>query len=148
MKTERRKTIWFHALFFLVLAGALGLLIPSNSVGEARQGKPGNEPQSASKSEETKPSKKNLSNGIELRRGETLLSVVALRDDVVRVRLAINGVLPEDASWAVPHDIRSSKWDWVPKTPSNADGFHTKALRVRIDRATLRLTVSDLEGNV
>src|ERR1700750_3342625 len=58
----------------------------------------------------------NLSNGIEVKRGEMLLSVLALRDDVVRVRMAKNGALPEDASWAVAPEVRNSKVDVVPES--------------------------------
>ena len=89
-----------------------------------------------------------LLNGIEVRQNGSLLRVIALRDDVLRIRLAAKGVLPEDASWAVPADIRQQTVDVSPESFPDAYGFHTKLLRVRIDRATLRLTVSDLRGNV
>jgi len=91
---------------------------------------------------------KALRNGIELRRGKMVLQVVALRDDVLRVREALAGVLPEDASWAVPAQIRGQSVEVTPEGIADFFGFHTKALRVRIDRATLRLSITDLQGNV
>lgn len=88
-----------------------------------------------------------LPNGIEVRHAGMVLVVVALRDDVLRVRLA-KGELPEDASWAVPAEIRRGGVAVSPESTPDAAGFHTKALRVRIERATLRLSTSDLQGNV
>jgi alpha-glucosidase len=91
---------------------------------------------------------KTLPNGIEVRRGKMILRVVALRDDVLRVRQAFNGELPEDASWAVPLQIRHLTVEVIPENVRDAFGFHTKNLRVRVERATLRLSVTDLQGNV
>ena len=39
--------------------------------------------------------------GLEVRHGRALMQVTALTDQVVRIRIARAGVLPEDASWAV-----------------------------------------------
>ena len=89
-----------------------------------------------------------LANGIEVKRGEILLRVVALRDDVLRIRLADNGAIPEDASWAVASEIRNAKVDVISDSSTDSYGFHTRALRVRIERSSLRLSVSDLEGNI
>ena len=91
---------------------------------------------------------KALSNGIEVRLGKMILQVVALRDDVLRVRQAINGELPEDASWAVSPQVRHLTVEVIPENAPDAFGFHTKTLRVRVERATLRLTITDLQGNV
>jgi alpha-glucosidase len=77
-----------------------------------------------------------------------ILRVVALRDDVLRVRLASNGKLPEDASWTVPAEIRKLSVQVSPESNANALGFHTRCVRVQIDRSTLRLVVSDLRGNI
>jgi alpha-glucosidase (family GH31 glycosyl hydrolase) len=89
-----------------------------------------------------------LPNGIEVRRNGAILQVAALRDDVLRVRLAVKGELPEDASWAVPIEIRRQAVEVIPEIAPDAVGFRTKTLRVRIERATLRLSTTDLEGNV
>jgi alpha-glucosidase len=71
------------------------------------------------------------------------LQVNALRDDVLRVRMWRGDAVPEDASWAVLPDARTSS---VPVT-AEARGFATKALRVTVDHHLL-LTVTDLEGNI
>jgi alpha-glucosidase len=89
-----------------------------------------------------------LANGLELRRGAMVIRVVALRDDVVRVRVASQGDFPEDASWAVAGEIRQQVAEAFPDSTPEAVGFRTKTLRVRIERATLRLTITDLQGNV
>lgn len=82
-----------------------------------------------------------LTNGAEEHRGAALMRVTALTDDILRVRIARDGTLPEDASWAVPAAVRAQS---VPVTRT-ADGFATKALKVAI-APDLRLTVTDLGG--
>ncbi|MGA3202215.1 MAG: TIM-barrel domain-containing protein, partial [Bryobacteraceae bacterium] len=87
-------------------------------------------------------------NGIEIRSGSAILNVTALRDDVLRIRLGPEGSLPEDASWAVLPGARTAR---VPVTSLNdaaSVGFSTAKLRVSVDRATSRMTISDLEGRV
>ena len=74
---------------------------------------------------------------------EVTLQVNALRDDVLRVRMWRGDAVPEDASWAVLPQARTSS---VPVT-AEARGFSTKALRVSVDDHLL-LTVTDLQGNV
>lgn len=76
--------------------------------------------------------------GVDLRQGGTLLSVTALTDDILRVRIGRDGKLPEDASWAVLPAIRAGH---VSVTPT-ADGFRTAALTVHVDPQTLALTVT------
>jgi alpha-glucosidase len=93
-------------------------------------------------------STKVLPNGIELRRDQRILQVLALRDDVLRVREGMNGELPEDASWSVPAKIRQGMAEAIPEESPDAGGFRTKTLRVKIERATLRLLVEDLRGNI
>ncbi|HEU4959292.1 MAG TPA: TIM-barrel domain-containing protein [Sphingomonas sp.] len=82
-----------------------------------------------------------LTNGAEVHRGPVLMRVTALTDDILRVRIARDGTLPEDASWAVPAAVRAES---VPVTQT-ADGFATKALKVAIS-PDLKLTVTDLDG--
>jgi alpha-glucosidase len=64
------------------------------------------------------------------------------------VRAAAAGDLPEDASWAVPGEMRGRSAHVAVK--QNADGvdFKTATLAVRIERSPLRLIVSDLAGHV
>jgi alpha-glucosidase len=71
------------------------------------------------------------------------LQINALRDDVLRVRMWKGDAVPEDASWAVLPEARTSS---VPVT-AETRGFSTKALRVSVDDHLL-LTVTDLQGNV
>jgi alpha-glucosidase len=71
------------------------------------------------------------------------LQVNALRDDVLRVRMWKGDAEPEDASWAVLSQARTSSVAVTAETR----GFATKALRVRVDDHLL-LTVADLQGNI
>src|SRR6266446_7094586 len=50
-----------------------------------------------------------LPNGIDLRAGDARMQIVALREDVVRIRVSRSSELAEDASWAIlkaPRDTR------------------------------------------
>ena len=133
-----------HTGFALV---ALGLTFQINAVGFASgQEKPKSE-RAASRPQEADSSKA-LSNGIEVRHAGMLLQVLALRGDVLRVRLSPTGELPEDASWAVPAEVRHQRVEVTPDASPDSVGFHTKTLNVRIERTTLRLSTTDLSGNV
>jgi alpha-glucosidase len=83
-------------------------------------------------------------NGLEVRRGSLLLNVTALTDEIVRIRIARDGVMPEDSSWAVPGALRAHR---VPVRQLN-DGFATGKIRVAVDPDSLALTVTDLGGKV
>jgi alpha-glucosidase len=85
---------------------------------------------------------KPLTNGVEVGNGVATLRVTALTDGVLRVRIARGVTFPEDASWAVPRDVRMKS---VP-VRATGDGFTTGALAVHIDAATLGLTVTDPAG--
>jgi alpha-glucosidase len=143
MKSDRANTIAFCSLVFAAAA-----LCASSCVPAARAGSDKNQPTLREMNAKSESTQTNLPNGIEVKRGEMLLRVVALRDDVLRVRLADKSVLPEDASWAVAPEIRKNQVDVTSDSASDSYGFHTKALRVRIEPSSLRLTVSDLEGSV
>ena len=80
--------------------------------------------------------------GVEVRHGPVLMRVSALTDEIIRVRIARNGVLPEDSSWAVLSSIRASH---AAVTPI-ANGFATAALGIHVDPVTLAMTVTDLAG--
>jgi alpha-glucosidase len=85
---------------------------------------------------------KALPNGVEVTSATATLRVTALTDGILRVRIARGGAFPEDASWAVPRDVRTKS----VAVRAAADGFATGGMTVRIDRATLGLTVTDAEG--
>jgi alpha-glucosidase len=89
-----------------------------------------------------------LPNGIDIRMADAREQITALRDDLLRVRLVRSGALPEDASWAVLPDARTRSVTVTPEMTSTSAGFHTSALRVVVDRRTLRMTVFDRAGNV
>ena len=89
-----------------------------------------------------------LPSGIDVRVGKSLLRVEALRDDVLRVRMAEKGVLAEDASWAVLPEARTNRIKVAADDDNASVGFRTGRLHASIDRASARLTVSDLQGHV
>ncbi|MGC2770031.1 MAG: glycoside hydrolase family 31 protein [Candidatus Acidiferrum sp.] len=91
---------------------------------------------------------KALSNGIEIRSDKILLQILALRDDVLRVRESVGEELPEDASWAVPQTIRQRSIQVISETSDEALGFRTNTLRVSIERHSLALSITDLQGHV
>ena len=89
-----------------------------------------------------------LPNGIEIQAGNAREQITALRDDVLRVRIAPHGQMPEDASWAVSAENRHSSVPITPSASAGAIGFRTRSLSVEVDPKTLRLTVRDLAGNI
>jgi alpha-glucosidase len=89
-----------------------------------------------------------LADGIELHSGPAVMRISALDDNVLRVRVGPKGILPEDASWAVLAQAREHSVAVVPEQSETSIGFHTKALRVRVDRASMQMVVTDLAGNV
>jgi alpha-glucosidase len=95
-----------------------------------------------------KASNVTLPNGIRLSRDRLILQVEALRDDVLRVRESVSGELPEDASWAIPDAVRRQTVQVTQEATGDTLGFHTRSLRVRIERTDFRLTVLDLQGNI
>src|ERR1700722_18214073 len=104
--------------------------------------------QEESRAQKNPATVKNLASGVELRKGNTILQIVALRDDVLRVRESLDGALPEDASWAVAEAIRKQSIPVAAQDSSAAAGFQTKSLRVEIDPKEFVLTVTDLQGHV
>ena len=87
-------------------------------------------------------------NGIEIRSGNAVLQITALREDVLRVRIGASGQLPEDASWAVLPAARTSVFKVTPEFSNSSVGFMTSKLRVTIHRDPLALTVADLDGHI
>jgi len=91
---------------------------------------------------------KPISNGIEIRSESAVMQVTALRDDVLRVRVGPRGEMPEDASWAVLPEARTASARVSAEEDAESVGFRTTALRVKVDRATMRLRVTDLNGTL
>jgi alpha-glucosidase len=88
------------------------------------------------------------SNGIEIRSGNAVLQITALRDDVLRVRIGASGQLPEDASWAVLPAARATTVKVTPEFANGSVGFVTSKLRITIHRDPLELTVADMDGHI
>jgi alpha-glucosidase len=86
--------------------------------------------------------------GIDIQAGPASLRITALRDDILRVRIAPGSTFPEDASWAVLPEPRGKSVEVQPTQDSGSIGFRTAALEVRLERAPLRLVVRDLAGNI
>ena len=89
-----------------------------------------------------------LRDGIEIKSGPATLRITALRDDIIRVRVAPGSELPEDASWAVLPEARSKSVDVKAIDDSSSIGFRTATLEVNVERNPLRLVIRDLAGNV
>src|ERR1700730_17058584 len=89
-----------------------------------------------------------LPNGIDLRAGAARMQIVALREDVVRIRVSRSDELAEDASWAVLKEARESHVAVTPTHTADAVGFQTRVLRVSLSRQTFALTISDRDGNI
>ncbi len=85
-----------------------------------------------------------LLNGLELRDTAATLRITALRDDLLRIRIAPAGQLPEDSSWAVLPASRTASVKVMPEL----NGFSTTTAHVSIDRATGKLTVTALDGRI
>jgi alpha-glucosidase len=79
------------------------------------------------------------------------MSVTAITDDILRVRIAASGEIGEDSSWAVPAEVRArSVGVSATRAPdeSRVAEFRTATLEVRIEAEPLRLIVSDLDHHV
>ena len=89
-----------------------------------------------------------LPNGIDVRDGPARMQIVAVREDVLRIRVSRSDKLGEDASWAVLKEARNSRAKVASVNDRYNIGFTTKALRVSINRKTFALLISDQQGNV
>ena len=74
--------------------------------------------------------------------GSATIRVTALTESILRVRITRAAGFPEDASWAVPAEVRAKS----VRVHSLVNGFETGALIVAINPETLALTVSDRQG--
>jgi alpha-glucosidase len=133
-----------HASFLSVWSAALLCALPlSTSTAAAQQPSP--EPHTLG----SISSAVLLTNGLRI---ETTLGgveqIVALRDDVLRVRAASGHTLPEDASWAVMTETRGNSVEVTREDSADAVGFRTKSLSVSVNRSDLRITVRDASGGI
>jgi alpha-glucosidase len=89
-----------------------------------------------------------LPNGIELVGGAVAMRVVALREDIVRVRMCVGGEWAEDASWVVLDAARQGSVAVEPLETTDAIGFRTASLSVRVYWDSGRLVVLDRAGRI
>src|SRR5260370_24587818 len=97
---------------------------------------------------ETVAGSQSLRDGSEIQAGTASLRITALRDDILRVRVAPSGAVHEEASWAVLPGPRSKSVDVQLSGDAASVGFRTASLDVRVERTPLRLVVRDLDGNI
>src|SRR5262249_37655888 len=89
-----------------------------------------------------------LPNGIELTAGKAKITVTAISNSVVRVRVSQNGVFPKDTSWAVlPESFAAASAARVHDTANPAEVALNDG-RVRISKNALHLTFLNAAGNV
>ena len=84
-----------------------------------------------------------VKNGVEVRNDKAVMRVTAITDSIVRVRIARGGRFPEDASLAVPADVRAKGVD----VELMSNGFRTGALDVRIGQDSLGVDISDRQSH-
>ena len=75
------------------------------------------------------------------------LEISAPRADIIRVR-AGRGTLPEDASWAVSSEVRAHLVPLDVSDTTNTVELRTAEASVKMDKATLAITVMDRQGHV
>jgi alpha-glucosidase len=97
---------------------------------------------------QTLTSSRPLRSGIEIRSGEAIMQITALRNDVLRVRVGPTGHLPEDASWAVLSEAKSASVPVSADDDATTVGFRTKLLRVSVGRTSMHLRITDLSGAI
>lgn len=125
---------------FVFLFAALILVSPASAYA-ASGSKPDVELEAVTRSQPRR-------DGIDIQSGPARLRITALRDDILRVRIAPGSDFPEDASWAVLPGPRSKSIDVHPIQDAGSVGFRTAVLDVRVERSPLRLMVRDLAGNI
>ena len=86
--------------------------------------------------------------GLEIHSGGAIMQIIALRDDVLRIRVGPGGALPEDASWAVLPSSRTAAIPVTPESTITSVGFKTAKLHVTVQKDPLDLTVTDMAGHV
>src|SRR6188508_818423 len=80
-----------------------------------------------------------IEHGVEVRSDKAVIRVTAITDLIIRVRIARDGRFPEDASWAVPAEVRAQGVN----VELMGNGLRTAALDVRIGQDSLGVDISD-----
>jgi alpha-glucosidase len=89
-----------------------------------------------------------LPNGIAIQDGGTREEIIALRDDVIRVRVGRGNIMPEDASWAVLPTARQSRVRVTPESSASTAGFRTNLVTIEVSKADLKLTIRNASGQI
>lgn len=89
-----------------------------------------------------------ISHGIEVRAGSSLIRITAISDSVARVRVSPKGTLAEDQSWAVLPDAFPSPPPVKVRTSPAAFELDLGNGTVRIEKNPLRLVFLDPAGTV
>src|SRR5580692_2107497 len=127
---SRRSSLWL-SLVYLLFTIVCSLYVPAQAAP-------------ANTSQQDSPGRSE----IEISSGELHEQVIALRENVLRVRMWRGDSRPEDASWAVLSSARRSTVAATRATEKDHINLRTTALIAEVDKSTLELTVSDLSGNV
>jgi alpha-glucosidase len=133
-----------HCSFSVAIFVALIFCCPASSMLHSQPSHSSAKPESLA----SRDAVSTLPNGIEVQVGSLHEKITALRDDVLRIRIARGGSLPEDASWAVLPNARHSSVSVAIATSNEHFGFRTRALIVDLDRKTLELTIRNPEGKI
>ncbi|HEX4209210.1 MAG TPA: TIM-barrel domain-containing protein, partial [Candidatus Binataceae bacterium] len=89
-----------------------------------------------------------LADGVAIEGGLAREEITAVRDDILRIRIASRGSMPEDASWAVLPNALHSHASVTPEMSPTYCGFRTSSLQIQIDRRNMKLTVRDFSGKI
>jgi alpha-glucosidase len=87
-----------------------------------------------------------LPSGIAVQTGALYLRIVALRDDILRVRVSATAEILDEVSWAVPDAVRGATVPVRALRELDAAGFATASQVVRVMRGTGRLVITDAAG--
>jgi alpha-glucosidase len=88
-----------------------------------------------------------LPNGIRIHTTHGIEEILALRPDVLRVRISSIAQLPEDASWAVVPEAHRSTAPVTIDDTANSITLHTAAISAELSRADLTLNLRDSTGH-
>ncbi len=112
MQKSERVSFFRVAILFLALASTTGLNVAAQQ-------------QSDFVRLDKISSSRAIASGLEIRSSGAIMQIVALRDDVLRIRVGPNGTLPEDASWAVLPSSRTAAITVTPELTKRSIGFRT-----------------------
>src|ERR1700744_2787034 len=87
-----------------------------------------------------------LANGVRIHAAHGIEEILALRPDLLPVRMSSTAQLPEDASWAVVPEAHRSTAPVTIDNTANTITLHTSAVTADLSRTDLTLTIRDSTG--